>query len=164
MSTRPTLARRLNEWGLLLGVIGAVIGFIIGFWIGNLAIAHSFSADNSLGSDPGILLGYALSAVGFLAGMGFFNYPVGRLLGAKRPSEEDNAYMHGEGGGLSRYFRMTTDHKVIGLQYLVMILAFLFIGGLGAMFIRSELLTPSPTVANAQSYLTLVGLHSTLMI
>src|SRR3984885_15987360 len=45
-----------------------------------------------------------------------------------------------------------------------MILAFLFIGGLGAMFIRTELLPPSPTVANAQSYLTLVGLHSTLMI
>jgi cytochrome c oxidase subunit 1 len=96
--------------------------------------------------------------------MGFFNYPVGRLLGAKRPSEEDNAYMHGEGGGLSRYFRMTTDHKVIGMQYLVMILAFLFIGGLGAMFIRTELLTPTPSISNAQSYLTLVGLHSTLMI
>jgi cytochrome c oxidase subunit 1 len=164
ISTRPTLARRLNEWGLVLGVIGVVVGFIIGFWIGNLAIADSFGTDNSLGSDPGILLGYALSALGFLAGMGFFNYPVGRLLGAKRPSEEDNAYMHGENGGLSRYFRMTTDHKVIGLQYLVMILAFLFIGGLGAMFIRTELLTPTPSVANAQSYLTLVGLHSTLMI
>jgi cytochrome c oxidase subunit I len=164
MSTRPTLARRLNEWGLLLAVIGAVIGFIVGYFIGNLAIANSFNEDNSLGSDPGILLGYALSAVGFLAGMGFLNYPIGRLLGAKRPSEEDNAYMHGEGGGLGRYFRMTTDHKVIGLQYLVMILAFLFIGGLGAMFIRTELLTPVPSVANAQSYLTLVGLHSTLMI
>ncbi len=164
ISTRPTLARRLNEWGLLLGVIGAVIGFLLGFWIGNLAIANSFSTDNSLGSDPGILLGYTLSVVGFLAGMGFLNYPIGRLLGARRPSEEDNAYMHGEGGGLSRYFRMTTDHKVIGLQYLMMILAFLFIGGLGAMFIRSELLTPVPSVANAQSYLTLVGLHSTLMI
>ena len=164
MTTRPTLARRLNEWGLLLGVIGAAIGFLVGYWIGNLAIANSFGKDNSLGSDPGILLGYALSAVGFLAGMGFLNYPIGRLLGARRPSEEDNAYLHGEGGGLSRYFRMTTDHKVIGLQYLMMILAFLFIGGLGAMFIRSELLTPTPSVANAQSYLTLVGLHSTLMI
>ena len=32
------------------------------------------------------------------------------------------------------------------------------------MFIRSELLTPSPSVATPQSYLTLVGLHSTLMI
>src|SRR5579864_1766076 len=121
MSTRPSLARRLNEWGLLLGVVGSVIGFLLGFWIGNLAIAYSFGKDNSLGSDPGILLGYALSVVGFLAGMGFLNYPIGRLLGVRRPSEEDNAYMHGEGCGLSRYFRMTTDHKVIGLQYLMMI-------------------------------------------
>jgi len=39
MSSRPTLARRLNEWGLLLGVVGAVIGFIIGFAIGTKAIA-----------------------------------------------------------------------------------------------------------------------------
>jgi cytochrome c oxidase subunit I len=46
----------------------------------------------------------------------------------------------------------------------VVILAFLFLGGLGAMFIRSELLTPTPSVANAGTYLTLVGLHSTLMI
>jgi cytochrome c oxidase subunit I len=164
METRPTLARRLHEWGLLLGVIGAIVGFLIGFGIGSVAIAYSFGEDNSMGSDAGILLGYALSAVGFLAGMGFLNYPISRILGGKKPSEEDNAYLHGEGSGISKYFRMTTDHKVIGLQYLVVILAFLFIGGLGAMFIRSELLTPSPTVANAQSYLTLVGLHSTLMI
>ncbi len=165
---RPTesrpISRRLHEWGLLLGVIGAVVGFIVGWAIGSVAIAYSFGEDNSLGSDAGILLGYSLSAVGFLAGMGFLNYPIRRLLGGPRPTVEDEAYLHGEGGGLGRYFRMTTDHKVIGLQYLAMILAFLFIGGLGAMFIRSELLSPAPSVANAQSYLTLVGLHSTLMI
>ncbi len=164
IDSRPTMARRLNDWGLLLGVIGAIVGFLVGWAIGSVAIAYSFGADNSLGSDPGILLGYSLSVVGFLAGMGFLNYPIGRLMGRPKASEEDNAYLHGEGGGISRYFRMTTDHKVIGLQYLVMILAFLFIGGLGAMFIRAELLTPSPTVATPQSYLTLVGLHSTLMI
>jgi cytochrome c oxidase subunit I len=164
MESRPTLSRRLHEWGLLLGVIGGVVGFFVGWGIGSVAIAYSFGEDNSMGSDAGILLGYALSALGFLAGMGFLNYPIGRLLGRPKDSEEDNAYLHGEGSGLSKYFRMTTDHKVIGLQYLVMILAFLFIGGLGAMFIRTELLTPSPTIANAGSYLTLVGLHSTLMI
>jgi cytochrome c oxidase subunit 1 len=164
MKTRPTLSRRLHEWGLLLGVIGAIVGFVVGWAIGSVAIAYSFGEDNSLGSDAGILLGYALSAVGFLAGMGFLNYPISRLFGGRKPSEEDNAYLHGEGSGFSKYFRMTTDHKVIGLQYLVMILAFLFVGGMGAMFIRSELLTPTPSVANAQSYLTLVGLHSTLMI
>jgi cytochrome c oxidase subunit 1 len=164
LSPPPSRSRRLHEWGLLLGVIGAIVGFVVGWAIGSVAIAYTQGIDNSLGSDSGILLGYALSTVGFLAGMGFLNYPIGRLLGRPRPSEEDNAYLHGEGGGLSKYFRMTTDHKVIGMQYLVMILAFLFLGGLGAMFIRSELLTPTPSVATAESYLTLVGLHSTLMI
>jgi cytochrome c oxidase subunit 1 len=164
LSPPPSLSRRLHEWGLLLGVIGAIVGFVVGWGIGSVAIAFTQATDNSLGSDAGILLGYALSAVGFLAGMGFLNYPVARLLGRPMPSEEDNAYLHGEGAGLSKYFRMTTDHKAIGMQYLVMILTFLFLGGLGAMFIRSELLTPTPSVANAGSYLTLVGLHSTLMI
>jgi cytochrome c oxidase subunit I len=164
LSPPPSLSRRLHEWGLLLGVIGGIVGFVVGWAVGSVAIAYSFGKDNSLGSDAGILLGYSLATVGFLAGMGFLNYPIGRLLGRPRPTEEDNAYLHGEGGGLSKYFRMTTDHKVIGMQYLVMILAFLFIGGMGAMFIRSELLTPVPSVANAGSYLTLVGLHSTLMI
>ena len=164
IQSRPTLARRLHQWGLLLGIICGSVGYVVGWAIGSVAVAYSFGEDNSLGSEPGYLLGYAFSVVGFLAGMGFLNYPISRLLGRKKPSEEDNAYLHGESGGLSRYFRMTTDHKVIGLQYLMMILAFLFIGGLGAMFIRSELLTPSPSVATPQSYLTLVGLHSTLMI
>ena len=49
---------------------------------------------------------------------------------------------------------MTTDHKVIGLQYLVMILAFLFIGGLGAMFIRSELLTPVAVGRQRRSHIS----------
>jgi cytochrome c oxidase subunit 1 len=147
-----------------VGVIGGIIGFFVGWALGSVAIAFAFGVEHSNGSDAGILLGYALASVGFLAGLGFFNYPVNRLLGRRLATEEDNAYLHGEAGGLSRYFRVTTDHKVIGMQYMVMILAFLFIGGLGAMFIRSELLTPTPAVANAGSYLTLVGLHSTLMI
>ncbi len=164
-SIRPTLPRRLHQWGLLLGVIGAVIGFFVGYMLGNLAMDESFfGANDSLGSNAGILLGYALSAVGFLAGMGFLNYPVSRLLGRRAPTEEDEAFLHGQGSGFGRYFRMTTDHKVIGLQYVVMILAFLFIGGLGAMFIRGELLNQNPSFATAESYLTLVGLHSTLMI
>ncbi len=51
-----------------MGVIGAIVGFLVGWAIGSVAIAYSFGQDNSLGSDPGILLGYSLSVVGFLAG------------------------------------------------------------------------------------------------
>ncbi len=165
MAAAPQHHRRLSHtiatWGLLLGIVGAVAGFIIGAQVGE----HLVPADaNSNGSNAALILGYAGSALGFLVGMGFFNYPVARLLGRPRRTTEDSAFAYGEGQGIRRYFRLTLDHKVIGMQYFVVIIAFLFIGGLGAMFIRAELLQPAPSVASAESYLTLVGLHSVLMI
>ena len=44
--------------------------------------------------------------------------------------------------GWTRYFSLCTDHKVVGIQYLWGIGLFFFIGGLNAMLIRTELLTP----------------------
>ena len=45
-------------------------------------------------------------------------------------------------GGLARYFRFTLDHKVVGLQYLVGMIVYFCTGGLFAMAIRTELLSP----------------------
>jgi cytochrome c oxidase subunit 1 len=158
--SRP-LSETIARWGIVLGIVGAVIGFIVGAQIGE----HLVPADaNSTGSNAALILGYAGSALGFLAGMGFFNYPIARLLGRPRPTQADEAFLYGEEGGWQRYFRLNVDHKVIGVQYLIAILAFLFIGGLGAMFIRAELLQPDPSFASAESYLALVGLHSVIMI
>jgi Heme/copper-type cytochrome/quinol oxidases, subunit 1 len=53
---------------------------------------------------------------------------------------------------------------VVGIQYLLGIGAFAFIGGLNAMLIRYELLTPTQHAWNANNYLTLVGLHGTMMM
>ena len=155
------LSDTLLQWGIVLGIVGAFVGFILGAQIGE----HLVPADaNSNNSNAALIIGYVGSAVGFLAGMGFFNYPIARLLGLRRPTPEDEAFLYGEEGGWKRYFRLNVDHKVIGMQYLVVILAFLFIGGLGAMFIRAELLQPNPSFASAESYLTMVGLHSVIMI
>jgi cytochrome c oxidase subunit 1 len=155
------LSNTLVQWGMVLGIVGAVIGF----WLGALIGDHLAPADaNSNGSNAALIIAYVGSAVGFLAGMGFFNYPLARLAGRPRPTAADEAFLYGEEGGIGRYFRLNVDHKVIGMQYFVIILAFLFIGGLGAMFIRAELLQPQPSFASAEAYLTLVGLHSVLMI
>ena len=73
--------------------------------------------------------------VGFLAGLGFLNYPLSRMLGhpaSLREKESD--------AGVWKYFNLSTDHKVVGMQYLVGIGFFFFIGGLNAMLIRTELL------------------------
>src|SRR5207244_8613979 len=50
------------------------------------------------------------------------------------------------------------------MQYLVGIGVFFFIGGLNAMLIRFELLRPSHQAWGAGNYLTLVGLHGTMMM
>ena len=48
------------------------------------------------------------------------------------------------------YFRVNTDHKVIGIQYVVTSFFFLFVGGLMAMLMRAELAAAGPPVRRRQ--------------
>ncbi len=162
VAQRPRrLSHTFLQWGMVLGIVGAFVGFICGAQIGE----HLVNADaNSNNSNAALIIAYLGSAIGFLAGMGFLNYPIARLLGRPRPTPEDEAFLYGEEGGWKRYFRMNIDHKVIGVQYVIIILFFLFAGGLGAMFIRAELLSPDPSFTSAELYLEVVGLHSVIMI
>jgi cytochrome c oxidase subunit 1 len=50
--------------------------------------------------------------------------------------------------GWKRYFSFSTDHKVIGVQYLVTAFLFFLIGGLFAMIVRAELITPQLDVVD----------------
>ena len=50
------------------------------------------------------------------------------------------------------------------MQYFVGIGVFFFIGGLNAMLIRTELCSPTRRLFPPGQYLTLVGLHGTMMI
>jgi cytochrome c oxidase subunit 1 len=61
------------------------------------------------------------------------------------------------------YFTFNTDHKVIGVQYLVTTFAFFLVGGLLAMLIRFELLTPQPQF-DGNTYNTLFTIHGSIMI
>ena len=100
-----------------------------------------------------------LGVVGFLIGLGFANYPFSRLLG-RPPSLREK-----ETEGIGRYFGLCTDHKVVGIQYLCGIGLFFFIGGLNAMLIRIELLQPERAgLPGAGQYLSLVGMHGTMMM
>ncbi len=58
---------------------------------------------------------------------------------------------------------LTIDHKRIGLMYLGVILGFFLIGGLFAMVVRWELLTPEPTLS-AENYNKVFTLHGAIMV
>jgi len=63
-----------------------------------------------------------------------------------------------------QYFTINTDHKVIGIQYLVTSFIFFLIAGLLAMLIRAELVTPELNLVNRSFYNSLFTMHGTIMI
>ena len=62
------------------------------------------------------------------------------------------------------YFSFNTDHKVIGIQYMTTTFFFFLVGGLFAMLIRAELLTPNSDLVDRPFYNGLFTMHGTIMI
>jgi len=59
---------------------------------------------------------------------------------------------------------LTKDHKRIALMYLLAITFFFFIGGMAALIMRLELLTPQADVVQAETYNKLFTLHGVTMV
>ena len=70
---------------------------------------------------------------------------------------------HG-GRKLSDYFVFNTDHKVIGIQYMVLSFVFFIFGGILAELIRAELARPGTQFVSGSSYNQLFTIHGTIMI
>ncbi len=138
-------------------VIGFVLGYLLGHWLGNVvAGGYSYvqnSGQNNVADTGGLLLG----VLGWLFGAGALNYPIAKMMG-REPAEErfDPSW--------TRYFRYTADHKVVGLQYIFSVLTFLFTGGLLAMAIRTELLSPTSHAFGPGTYIAIVSEHGTVMM
>jgi cytochrome c oxidase subunit 1 len=101
------------------------------------------------------------SVLFFLIGIGCFDYWWQWIRG-RRVDPEDHS-MHGA-RTWKDYFRVNTDHKVIGIQYLVTVFFFFVVGGLLAEAVRSELAQPGQQLFNGATYNGLFSVHATLMI
>src|SRR5512141_1416154 len=89
-------------------------------------------------------------------------------LPASEPAVEPAAYaprnyLNAPATGL-RSWLTTVDHKRIGVMFLVATSVFFAVGGLFAMLIRIELLTPGPTIMDAMTYNRVFTLHGVVMI
>ena len=113
--------------------------------------------------DGGVYGGVAglLGGIGFLWGIGCFDFWLGWAKGADI-SHEDHSF-HGV-SNWKQYFRLNTDHKVIGIQYLAMTFFFMLWGGLMALLIRTELAAPGQQIADGETYNGFLSMHATLMI
>src|SRR5690606_12680107 len=79
---------------------------------------------------------------------------------AKRPYP---AQKSAKGSYLLSMFR-TTDHKQIGIMYIVTCFAFFMIGGAMAMLIRTELAQPGQQFLSQEQYNQLFTMHGTVML
>ena len=97
----------------------------------------------------------------FLVGLGCFDYWF--YWAAGRPTRPEDHSGHGA-HSWKDYFRVNTDHKVIGIQYIVTSFFFLFVGGLMAMLMRAELAAPGRQFVDANTFNGLFSVHASLLI
>ncbi|MCU0565976.1 MAG: cytochrome c oxidase subunit I [Oculatellaceae cyanobacterium Prado106] len=63
-----------------------------------------------------------------------------------------------------RFFTFSTDHKVIGIQYIVTSFFFFLVGGTFAMIMRGELITPDADLVDRTVYNALFTMHGSVML
>src|SRR4051794_10266073 len=58
----------------------------------------------------------------------------------------------------------TTDHKRVGVLYLVTAFAFMMLGGVEALLMRSQLARPDSTLLTPEIYNQVLTMHGTTMV
>ncbi|HET9163387.1 MAG TPA: cbb3-type cytochrome c oxidase subunit I [Solirubrobacterales bacterium] len=149
------------QW--LRGLLGAVVGGAVGFGlvIGLRAISGLPIFQTEQTGYPHVVVPVITAAFGFLIGFGAISYWLRWALG--EPTRPEDHASHGAATWRD-YFTFNTDHKVIGIQYIVTTFFFFFVGGLLAMLIRAELAQPGTQVVDAGTYNSLFSAHAAIMI
>src|SRR3954449_9082806 len=117
--------------------------------------------DPILDANSILLIGLLAAPLFFFVGIGAFNYWF--YWAAGKPTRPEDHSSHGA-HSWKDYFRVNTDHKVIGIQYVVHSFFFLFVGGLMAMLMRAELARPGRQFVDANTFNGLFSVHASILI
>src|SRR4051812_44350193 len=129
------MTARLRQPGLLRG--GWALGLGVLFAIALSVITRlAYHRDDLWLPEAWGVIALIAAPLFFLVGLGAFDYWFYWASG--KPTRPEDHSSHGA-TSWKDYFRVNTDHKVIGIQYTVTAFFFMFVGGLLAMLVRAEL-------------------------
>ncbi|HKI53059.1 MAG TPA: cbb3-type cytochrome c oxidase subunit I [Anaerolineales bacterium] len=156
--------------GITRGLVFQVVGTLVGGFIitGIRALMGLSLFGGFFFTEPAWVLGGVVGAVSFLFGVGVMSDWVKWARGIDTPEH------HEDEPGWEKYFGVSLDHKVIGIQYTVTALFLISVGGLFALIFRTELAASGLQFLNVdmslfgqtgpQLYNTLMSLHGMIMI
>jgi len=127
----------------------------------SIAVRAAYGYDPTVDSESIVIIGMIATPLFFLVGLGAFDYWF--YWAAGRPTRPEDHSSHGA-HSWKDYFKVNTDHKVIGIQYVVTSFFFMLIGGLLAMLVRAELAAPGSQFVDPNTYNGLFSVHASLMI
>ncbi|WP_211266035.1 cytochrome c oxidase subunit I [Alicyclobacillus ferrooxydans] len=136
------------------GVIWAAIGFLL---LNSIVSGIDPDVLHSYVNQVSVVFGWMGAMVGWLFGVGGWDALVKPAFGFPLKWKETV--------GWRRYFEYSTDHKVIGIQYMVSSGLGFLIAGIAAMMMRLQLMSDHMWLFQySKGYLTTVGVHGTIMM
>jgi len=135
---------------LLRAVIFGILGYLVG------ALLTWLVRGGSLSDEVCVVFGYVVGLIGWLFGIGMGDTWIREWFGL--PARES------EVSGWKRYLGFSTDHKVIGVQYLATFIVVMLLGGIAALILRFELAQAGEGILNADRYNQVMSMHGILMV
>jgi cytochrome c oxidase subunit 1 len=142
----------------LKSVAGALGLGLVGFYLGMgiVGLIRWMLGLPAWGGELAIVVGWVVGLSLWLLGIGMWG-TWGREWFGLRTYQRDLP-------GWQRYFTFNTDHKVIGIQYLVTFVVVFLLAGVLALLMRLELAQSGNQLLGHGNYNSTMGLHGILMI
>jgi len=149
--------KKLLSLGLVRGLIWEVFGTALG--MGIVTGVRALMGLPPWKEEPAVVFGALLGALLFLYGVGVLDDWQKWARGEETHEPVDESHL-----GWRRYYSVSLDHKVIGIQYLVLALILMSVGGVFALIFRAELTETGMQFLTPIEYNTLMSLHGMVMI